>query len=171
MTGVQTCALPIFPETDLEFETKLIEPNIDITNIFDNKKEKDLKRTLLNFLNFNLASSNYDKGSLRVMQSFVNVISSLLSDMKRTDLDLSASCNFFTIKLQSLATLFKGYNGWITLMHNSQFSEAKVFEFAASNTEEEIDENKKHFNLPLFTKARSGSKIIQPSSRNALKTL
>jgi len=56
------------PETDLEFEAKLVEPGINVQDIFDSKKYGQIKRKLLNFINLNLTTSNYDDKTMREMR-------------------------------------------------------------------------------------------------------
>jgi len=73
--------------------------------------------------------------------------------------------------LQADASIFKAHDGWSNLMYRSQFHESRVLEAMSSPAEQELDQDKKRFNLPFFTRARNGNQIIQPSSRNALKTL
>ena len=158
------------PETDLEFEAKLVEPGLNVQDIFDPKKFPDIRRSLINYINLNLATSNYDDKTLREMRLMSMAAIKTLIAMNVSGLDLSPAYNEIALNIQADSSMFKAHNGWANLMYRSQFTESKVLETSLSPAETELHQKSK-FNLPVFTKARSGAQIVQSPSKSGLKTI
>ncbi len=158
------------PETDLEFEAKLVEPGLNIQDVFDPKKFPEIKRKLINYINLNLATSNYDDKTLREMRLMSMAAIKTLIAMNVSRLDLSPAYNEIALNIQADSSMFKAHNGWANLMYRSQFTESKVLETSLSPAETELHQ-KSRFNLPIFSKARSGAQMVQPSNRAGIKSM
>ena len=158
------------PETDLEFEAKLVEPGLNVQDIFDPKEFPEIRKKIINYINLNLATSNYDDKTLREMRLMSMAAIKTLIAMNVSGLDLSSSYNELALNIQADSSMFKAHNGWANLMYRSQFTESKVLETSLSPAENELHQKSK-FNLPLFSKARSGREMVQPSSRIGIKSI
>jgi len=144
------------PETDLEFESRIIEPGLNVQDIFDKEKFGKIKAKILNLLNSNLSTSNYDDKTLREMRLHVMAAIKVLDAMNVSGLDLSPAYNEIVLIMQSDATLLKARGGWANIMRRSTFSESTVLEKMVSEEEKE-QQRKKFFNFPFFTRAQSGT--------------
>lgn len=158
----------VIPETDLEFESKVIDPEVDVRDVLDPKKFESIRKKIVNLITVNLTTSNYNDNDLREMRLGAMAAIKVLDAMIATGKDLSSAYNQIALNLQADATLFKAHNGWANIMARSEFREAKTLESMVQRIESETEEPKRHFNLPLFKNANKRV-IVQSPSRTPLR--